>query len=209
VHCLWDEHKAPDILALCKEAGNPDRAFLYFSTSKVNFPGAGVGLVASGEGNISRMKKHLGMQTIGFDKVTQLKTVKFFDGSAENVRAHMKKIAALLRPRFELVLETLDREFAGTGILAWTPPKGGYFVSVDTLPGCAKAVVALAKEAGVTLTGAGATWPYKKDPQDSNIRIAPTFPALPELEQTMELLSLCVKLVSIDKLLSEKGDKAR
>jgi DNA-binding transcriptional MocR family regulator len=113
----------------------------------------------------------------------------------------MKKIAELLRPRFDLVLQTLDREFSGTGILDWTPPKGGYFVSVDVLDGCAKAVVALAKEAGVVLTGAGATYPYKKDPRDSNIRIAPTYPGLGELRQTMELLTLCVKIVSIDKLL--------
>jgi len=150
------------------------------------------------------MKKHLSMQTIGLDKVVQLKTVRFFDGSAENIKEHMKKIAALLRPRFELVLEKLENEFTDAGILAWTPPKGGYFVSVETLPGCAKAVVALAKEAGVTLTGAGATWPYKKDPLDSNIRIAPTYPTLKELEQTMEILSLCIKIVCVDKLLAER-----
>ena len=203
VHHLWEEHKAPDILALCEQAGNPDRAFYYFSTSKINFPGAGIGLVASGVGNIARMKSHLTMQTIGFDKVAQLRTVKFFDGKAENVHLHMKKIAEVLRPRFDVVLGNLEREFAGTGVLSWVEPKGGYFVSVDTLPGCAKAVVAMAKEAGVTLTGAGATWPYKKDPQDSNIRIAPTYPALPELEQTMELLALCIKIVSIDKLLGD------
>ena len=205
VHHVWEEHTAPDILSLCEQAGNPDRAFYYFSTSKINFPGAGIGLVASGAGNIARMQAHLKMQTIGLDKVTQIKTVKFFDGKADNVRAHMKKIAGLLRPRFELVLDTLDRDFAGSGVLWWIPPKGGYFISIETMPGCAKAIVAMAKEAGVVLTGAGATWPYKKDPQDSNIRIAPTFPALPELEQTMELLSLCVKLVSIDKLLAEQG----
>ncbi|MDR3363395.1 MAG: aminotransferase [Clostridiales Family XIII bacterium] len=202
VHHLWEEHTAPDILKLCEEAGNPDRAFYFFSTSKINFPGAGVGLVASSEANVERMLSHLKMQTIGFDKLMQLKTVKFFGGSADNIRAHMKKIATLLRPRFDLVLETLGREFAGTGILAWMPPKGGYFVSIDTLPGCAKAVVAMAKEAGVTLTGAGATYPYKTDPRDSNIRIAPTYPALPELGQAMELLALCIKLVSIDKLLA-------
>ena len=204
VHHLWEEYKSPDILSLCEQAGNPDRAFYYFSTSKINFPGAGIGLIASGSNNIAQMKAHLAMQTIGFEKVIQLKTVRFFDGKAENIREHMKKIAALLRPRFDLVLSSLDSEFSGTGILTWVTPKGGYFVSVDTIPGCAKAVIALAKEAGVTLTGAGATWPYKKDPQDSNIRIAPTYPTLPELEQTMEILSLCVKIVCIDKLLSER-----
>ena len=205
VHHVWEEHTAPDILSLCEQAGNPDRAFYYFSTSKINFPGAGIGLVASGAGNIARMRERLKMQTIGLDKVIQLKTVKFFDGKAENVRAHMKRIAGLLRPRFELVLDALDRGFSGSGVLWWTPPKGGYFISIETMPGCAKAVVAMAKEAGVVLTGAGATWPYKNDPQDSNIRIAPTFPTLAELEQTMEVLSLCVKLVSIDKLLAERG----
>ena len=204
VHHLWEENKAPDILALCKEAGNTDRVFYFFSTSKINFPGGGVGLVASSVGNITWMKKHLSMQTIGFDKIAQLKTVKFFDGKAENVKEHMKKLANILRPRFDLVLEVLERDFTGTGILTWMTPKGGYFVSIDTLPGCAKSVVSMAKEAGVTLTGAGATWPYKMDPNDSNIRIAPTFPALPELEQTMELLSLCIKIVCIDKILAER-----
>ena len=205
VHHLWEEHKAPDILSMCEKAGNPDRVFYYFSTSKVNFPGGGIGLVASGKGNISLMKKHLQMMTIGLDKIAQIKTVQFFEGRADNIIKHMWKIADVLRPRFELVLETLEEEFSGTGILSWTPPKGGYFISVDTMPGCAKAVVAMAKEAGVTLTGAGATWPYKKDPADSNIRIAPTFPTLQELAQTMELLTLCIKIVSADKLLAEKG----
>ena len=204
VHHLWEEHQAPDIISMCEAAGNPDRALYFFSTSKINFPGGGVGLIASSLGNIEFMKKHLSMQTIGFDKISQLKTVKFFDGKAENVKSHMKKIGALLRPRFDLVLGKLEEDFSGSGVLLWEPPLGGYFVSIDTLPGCAKAVVALAKEAGVTLTGAGATWPYKKDPNDSNIRIAPTLPALSELEQTMELLSLCIKIVSIDKILAEQ-----
>jgi len=199
IHHIWDEHNTPDILSLCEQAGYPDRAFYYFSTSKVNFPGAGIGLVASGGCNISRMREHLSFQTIGLEKIIQLRTVRFFGGSAENVREHMKKIASLLRPRFELVLSSLEREFNGTGLLAWTPPKGGYFVSVETTPGCAKAIVAMAKEAGVTLTAAGATWPYNKDPLDSSIRIAPTYPTLTELEQTMEILALCIKIVSIDK----------
>jgi len=204
VHHIWEEHEPPDILSHCEQAGNPERAFYFFSTSKVNFPGGGLGLVASGKENIARMNDHLALQTIGLEKITQLKTVKFFDGSAENIRVHMRKIAELLRPRFDLVLEVLDREFTGTGALTWTPPKGGYFVSIDAIPGCAKAIIALAKEAGVTLTGAGATWPYKKDPQDSSIRIAPTYPTLKELEQIMEVLSLCIKLVCIDKLLAER-----
>ena len=205
VHHIWEEYEAPNILALCEQAGNADRAFYFFSTSKVNFPGGSLGLIASGRGNIERMKAHLALMTIGLEKITQLRTVKFFDGKAENIREHMKKIAGLLRPRFELVLSVLESEFAGTGILTWTRPKGGYFVSIDAMPGCAGDAIALAKEAGVILTGAGATWPYKKDPQDQNIRIAPTYPALPEIKQTMEVLSLCVKLVSIDKLLAERG----
>jgi aspartate/methionine/tyrosine aminotransferase len=205
VHHLWEEHKAPDILSFCEQAGNPDRVFYYFSTSKINFPGGGIGLVASGKNNISLMKNHLQMMTIGLDKIAQLKTVKFFEGKAENVPLHMRKIADILRPRFELVLEKLENDFSGTGILTWIPPKGGYFISVETIPGCAKAVVAMAKEAGVVLTGAGATWPYKKDPGDSNIRIAPTFPTIEELSQTMELLSLCIKIVSADKLLGERN----
>jgi len=201
VHHVWEAHETPDIFALCEAAGNPERAIYFFSTSKINFPGAGVSLVAAGPESVKRMLAHLKMETIGFDKVTQLRTVKFFGGSAENVRAHMAKIAELLRPRFDLVLETLGREFEGTGILEWTAPKGGYFISADTLDGCAGAVVARAKEAGVTLTPAGATWPYGKDPRDRNIRIAPTYPGLDELAQTLELFAVCVKLVTAEKLL--------
>lgn len=203
VHHVFDEHKAPDILKIAAEAGNPERAYYFFSTSKINFPGAGIGLVASGPENVKQLLDHLGKQTIGFDKISQLKMVKFF-GNADGVKEHMKKIAECLRPRFEIVLNSLEKEFAGTGILTWLTPKGGYFVSVDTLDGCAKAVVAMAKDAGVVLTGAGATYPYKNDPKDSNIRIAPTLPGLEELAQTMELLTLCVKIVSIDKLLETK-----
>ena len=203
VHHVFEEHTAPDILKLTAEAGNPDRAYYFFSTSKINFPGAGIGLIASSPDNVKQLLEHLNKQTIGFDKIAQLKTVKFF-GDTDGVKAHMKKIAELLRPRFEIVLDTLEKEFTDTGILTWITPKGGYFVSVNTLDGCAKAVVAMAKDAGVVLTGAGATFPYKNDPKDSNIRIAPTYPGLEELTQTMELLTLCVKIVSIDKLLESK-----
>ena len=205
VHHLWEEHKSPDIISLCEKAGNANRAFYYFSTSKVNYPGGGVAMIASGLKNIALIKTHLQKQTIGFEKLAQLRTVKFFDGNAENICIHMQKIADILRPRFDLVLETLDREFTGTGLLTWAQPKGGYFVLIDTMPGCAKAVIALAKEAGVTLTDAGATWPYKRDPNDSNIRIAPTFPGYEELEQTMNILAQCIKIVSIDKLLAGKN----
>ncbi|MDR0852782.1 MAG: aminotransferase class I/II-fold pyridoxal phosphate-dependent enzyme [Clostridiales Family XIII bacterium] len=200
VHHIWEKNTAPDILKLTAEAGNADRAYYFFSTSKINFPGGGIGLVAASEENVAELAAHYAKATIGFDKIIQLKTVKFF-GNADGIVAHMERIAELLRPRFDHVLGTLHKEFSGTGLLTWTPPKGGYFVSVDTLPGCAKAVVALAKDAGVVLTGAGATYPHKADPNDSNIRIAPTYPDLDELEETMELLVLCIKLVSIDKLL--------
>jgi DNA-binding transcriptional MocR family regulator len=205
VHHVFEEHMVANILDLAREAGKEDRVYYFFSTSKINFPGAGVGLVAAGPDTVKRMLAHLKMETIGFDKVTQLRTVKFFEGNAENVRAHMTKIADLLRPRFDLVLETLSREFEGTGILEWTAPKGGYFVSVDTLDGCAGAVVARAKEAGVTLTPAGATWPYGKDPRDRNIRIAPTYPGVDELARTLELFAVCVKLVTVEKLLGSAG----
>jgi len=198
VHHLWEEHKAPDIFALCEEAGYPERVFYYFSTSKVHFPGSGVGLVAAGPRTIERMKAHLTMQTIGFDKIPQLRTVRFFDGKAENVRVHMKKIAEILRPKFELVMDKLDREFDGTGLLTYERPKGGYFISVDVPEGCAKRVVALAKDAKAVLTPAGATFPYGKDPKDSNIRIAPTFPSMDELGQTMDLFAVCVKRAALE-----------
>jgi DNA-binding transcriptional MocR family regulator len=205
VHHLFDEHSAPDILKLTADAGNPERAYYFFSTSKINFPGAGIGLVASGPENIKSLSLHLTKQTIGFDKLMQLKTVRFFDGKADNIRVHMKEIAELLRPRFELVLNVLDREFSGSGLLDVVVPKGGYFISVNTLNGCAKRVVALAKDAGAVLTNAGATYPHGNDPSDSNIRIAPTYPSLDELAQTMELFCSCVRIASAEKLLSENG----
>ena len=139
-------------------------------------------------------------QTIGHDKLNQLRHVQFFK-TPENIRRHMEKLAGELRPKFDMVLESLDKELKGSGLLKWHSPKGGYFVSVDTLPGCAKRTVQLAKEAGVTLTGAGATWPYGKDPEDRNIRIAPSFPTIDELEKAVEIFILCVKIAGIEKLL--------
>jgi len=200
VHHIYDEYKIADIMKLADEAGHPDRVYYFFSTSKVTFPGGGVGLFASGEANIKQMKAHIGKQTIGYDKITQLRTVNFFK-TPDGIREHMKKLGAVLRPKFDLVLDKLEEEFAGTDLLTWVTPKGGYFISIDTMDGCAKEIIAMAKEAGATLTGAGATFPYKKDPNDKNIRIAPTYPGLDELEKTMDLLSVCIKLVSIDKLL--------
>ncbi|MDR0356961.1 MAG: aminotransferase class I/II-fold pyridoxal phosphate-dependent enzyme [Clostridiales Family XIII bacterium] len=199
VHHIFDEHRVADVFALSESAGNPDRVFYYFSTSKINFPGGGVGLVASSPANTRDMLTHIGRQTIGYDKITQLRTVKFFDGKAENIKKHMKDIAKLLRPRFELVIDSLDKAFEGTDIVTYKKPKGGYFLSLNVPDGCAKRVVRLAKEAGVKLTPAGATWPCGKDPKDRNIRIAPTCPTLAELETIMPIFCLCVKLAAAEK----------
>lgn len=200
VHHIYTENKVKDIFAVCEKAGNPNRVFYFFSTSKITFPGAGVALLASSPENIVEIKKHMGMQTIGHDKLNQLRTVTYLK-NPEGVRDHMAKLAAELRPKFDVVLETLDRELAGTGLAKWTKPQGGYFVAIDTLPGCAKATVALAKAAGVTMTGAGATFPYKKDPNDTNIRIAPTYPTYDELKIAIALFCVCVKLAGVNKLL--------
>ena len=200
VHHIYTENKVKDIFAVCEKAGNPNRVFYFFSTSKITFPGAGVALLASSPENIVEIKKHMGMQTIGHDKLNQLRTVTYLK-NPEGVRDHMAKLAAELRPKFDVVLETLDRELSGTGLAKWTKPQGGYFVAIDTLPGCAKTTVALAKAAGVTMTGAGATFPYKKDPNDTNIRIAPTYPTYDELKIAIALFCVCVKLAGVNKLL--------
>ena len=186
VHPVFEDVKVKNIIDACEEAGTKNRPYYFFSTSKITFPGAGVSLIASSEENINEIKKIMGAQTIGYDKVNQLRHVQFFQ-NAEGLRAHMQVLAECMRPKFETVLKYLNKELAGTGLAVWEEPKGGYFVSVDVYPGCAKEVVRLAKEAGVVLTGAGATYPYKKDPKDSNLRIAPTYPTVEELEQAMEL----------------------
>ncbi len=200
VHHIYKENKVKDIFAACENAGNPDRVFYFFSTSKITFPGAGVALVASSPNNIAEIKKHMGMQTIGHDKLNELRTVNYLK-NPEGVREHMEKLAAELRPKFDIVLQTLDRELTGTGLAEWTIPDGGYFVAIDTIPGAAKATVELAKNAGVKLTNAGATFPYGKDPKDSNIRIAPTYPAYEDLKTAIELFCVCVKLAGVNKLL--------
>lgn len=200
VHPVFEDVKVKNILDACEEAGTKNRAYYFFSTSKITFPGAGVSLIASSDENIKEIKKVMGAQTIGYDKVNQLRHVQFFK-NAEGLRAHMQVLAGCMKPKFETVLKYLEKELTGTGLATWEEPKGGYFVSVDVYPGCAKEVVRLAKEAGVVLTGAGATYPYKKDPKDSNLRIAPTYPAVEELEQAMELFCVCVKKAGIQKLL--------
>lgn len=202
VHHIYDEVKLKDIFEAAHAAGNENRVYYFFSTSKITFPGAGVALIASSLSNIAEIKKHMSIQTIGHDKLNQLRTVNYFK-NADGIRVHMKKLGNELRPKFEIVLNTLEQELAGTGLLSWTKSQGGYFVAVDTLPGCAKETVRLAKEAGVVLTGAGATFPYQNDPQDRNIRIAPTYPTVEELQKAMELFCVCVKLAGVNRLLIE------
>ena len=205
VHDLYDDRKDTilEILSECEKAGNPDMVYEFCSTSKISFSGAGVAALASSRGNIDFIKKSMTIQTIGYDKINQLRHVRYFK-DINGLKAHMKKHAALLKPKFEAVLTTLDEEFSGLDIGEWTKPNGGYFISFEAMDGCAKAIVAKCKEAGMTLTGAGATFPYGKDPKDSNIRIAPSFPTPEEMKQAAELFALCVKLVSVEKLLAER-----
>ena len=202
IHDLYENEQDEllEILSECEKAGNPDMVYVFASTSKVSFAGAGIAAVASSEKNLEFMKKSITLQTIGFDKVNQLRHVRYFK-NMDGLKAQMKKHADIMRPKFEAVLSTLDKELAGLGIAEWTRPRGGYFISFEAMEGCAKRIVAKCKEAGVVLTGAGATYPYGKDPHDTNIRIAPSFPTPEEMAQAAELFVLCVKLVSVEKLL--------
>ena len=202
IHHLYDDQQDEilDIISECEKAGNPDMVFEFGSTSKVSFPGAGIAAIAASEANLEDIKKSMTIQTIGYDKINQLRHVKFFKNRA-GLDAHMKKHAQLMRPKFEAVLTVLNEELNGLDIGSWIVPRGGYFISFNAMEGCAKDIVAKCKEAGVVLTGAGATYPYKKDPQDSNIRIAPSFPTPEEMKEAAELFVLCVKLVSVEKLL--------
>lgn len=193
-----------EILSECEKAGNPNMVYEFCSTSKVMFPGSGIAGIAASEPNLEGIRKVLTIQTIGFDKLNQLRHVRYFK-DINGMKEHMKKHAAIIRPKFEAVLEVLERELAGLEIGSWIKPNGGYFISFDALEGCAKEIVNKCKEAGVILTGAGATYPYKKDPKDSNIRLAPTFPTPEELATAAELFVLCVKLVSVNKILAENS----
>lgn len=188
-----------DIGKACEEAGNPNRYIKFASTSKITFPGAGLAALASSPENVSEIKKRMGVQAIGYDKLNQLRHVKFLR-NAEGIAAHMAKHAEILAPKFALVEEKLSDGLSELGGFSWSKPRGGYFVSFDVPEGCAKQTVALAKEAGVVLTGAGATWPYGKDPHDSNIRIAPSLPPLEELDAALDVLVLCAKLAYLQKL---------
>lgn len=202
IHHLYEEKQdeLPDILGECEKAGNPDMVYEFCSTSKVSYAGAGISAMAASKANLDDVRKYMTIQTIGHDKVNQLRHVRYFK-DLEGMKAHMRKHADLMRPKFEAVLEVLERELGGLEIGSWIRPRGGYFISFESLDGCAKAIVEKCREAGVVLTNAGATYPYGKDPHDSNIRIAPSFPTLEEMVQATDLFVLCVKLVSVQKFL--------
>jgi aspartate/methionine/tyrosine aminotransferase len=202
IHALSaDAPKLAPVWAACERAGTADSVLLFGSTSKITHAGAGVAFMAASKANLDAFRQHLGMQSIGPDKVNQMRHVRFLR-NLPNTLALMDRHAALLRPRFAAVLEALERELGGTGMGSWLKPQGGYFVSFDTRPGLAKEVVRLAAEAGVKLTPAGATFPYGKDPEDRNIRIAPSFPALAEIESAMEVFTVCVQWASVRQKLS-------
>lgn len=204
VHHLYDDDqdRLLNIIKECEKAGNPDMVYEFASTSKISFPGAGVAVMASSVNNIQQVLKLMTVQTIGYDKINQLRHVRFFK-DMDGIKAHMKKHADILRPKFEAVVDTFEKELGSLGVGSWVKPKGGYFISFDAMPGCAKKIVAMCKELGVVLTGAGATYPYGKDPLDSNIRIAPSFPSAEEMKQASAVFVLCVKLASVQKLLGE------
>lgn len=204
VHHLYEDEQDDllDIISECEKAGNPDMVYEFCSTSKVSFPGSGIAAIVTSKANLDFIEKQFTMQTIGHDKINQLRHVRYFK-NIDGINAHMMKQAAIMRPKFEMVERTLQDELGELGIGSWISPKGGYFICFNTLPGCAKSVVAKAKEAGVVLTPAGAPFPYGKDPEDSVIRIAPSFPTMEELETATKIFVLCVKLASVEKLLAE------
>lgn len=202
IHHLYNgkEDQLLEILDECKKAGNPDMVFKFCSTSKVTFPGSGIAALGASKANLDFIKSIITIQTIGHDKLNQLRHVRYFK-DINGMHEHMKKHAAILRPKFELVIDSLEKELGGMGVGEWNNPNGGYFVSFMAMNGCAKRIVSLCKEAGVTMTGAGATYPYKNDPDDSNIRIAPTFPPIEDLKKALEIFTICVKLASVEKML--------
>ena len=201
VHDLYDEKdEILDILKECENSGNPNLVFEFCSTSKISFPGAGISGLATSKENLADIKSHMKFQTISHDKINQLRHARFFK-NIDGIKAHMKKHADHIRPKFDLVLELLEKELGNLGIGKWTKPNGGYFISFDASLGCASEIFNICKEAGVTLTNVGATFPYGKDPNNSNLRIAPTFPTLDELAKATELFCLAVKMASVEKLL--------
>ncbi|MBQ8970224.1 MAG: aminotransferase class I/II-fold pyridoxal phosphate-dependent enzyme [Lachnospiraceae bacterium] len=202
IHDIYDNggDQPLNIMEECKKTGNDNLAFVFCSTSKVTFAGGGIAGIASSPENVEWFRKTLAIRTIGYDKINQLRHVRHFK-DIEGMKKRMAEHAAIIRPKFEAVYECFERELKGLGIGTWTKPNGGYFISFDAMEGCAKNIVAKCKEAGMVTTGAGATFPYKKDPKDSNIRIAPTFPSLEDIKTAAELFALCVKLCSVEKLL--------
>jgi len=204
IHHLTDEPKyILNILEEAKKVNNENIVYIFGSTSKITFPGAGVAVMGASRENVNELKKHLGISIISYDKMNQLRHVKFF-GTFEHMKDHMKKHKEIIAPKFKIVCDILNKEIKPLNIGEWTDPKGGYFVSFNALDGCAKRIVQLCTKAGVTLTGAGATFPYGVDPRDRNIRIAPTFPPVDDLRKAMELFVICVKIASAEKLLAEK-----
>ena len=206
IHHLYEDKRdwLPEILLQCKMEGNPHMVYKFTSTSKVSFPGSGLAAMAASTENLVAIREQMKIQTIGHDKLNQLRHARFYK-DIHGMVEHMRKHADILRPKFEAVLDVLDRELSGLEIGSWMHPRGGYFISFDSLEGCAKAIVAKAKEAGLIMTPAGATFPYGNDPKDSNIRIAPSYPTPEELAIATDIFVLSVKLVSIDKILAEKN----
>ena len=203
IHHLYEDKQDEilNILEECEKAGNPNMVYIFASTSKISFPGSGVSAIASSLENVKFIMSQMTIQTIGHDKINQLRHAHFFK-DINGLKEHMKKHAELMRPKFEAVLDVLNEELAGLEIGSWIKPRGGYFISFDAMEGCAKEIVAKCKDAGVIMTGAGATYPYGNDPKDSNIRIAPSFPTSEEMHEAAKLFALCVKLVSVEKLLA-------
>ncbi|MBR5307337.1 MAG: aminotransferase [Clostridia bacterium] len=201
-HLVDDGDTLLNIIAECEKAGNPDMVYEFTSTSKVSYPGAGVAVIAASKANIDHIKKIMSIQTIGHDKLNMLRHAKYF-GNAEGVVNYMKRHAEILRPKFNIVLDAFKAQLEETGVAQWLSPKGGYFVSLNVMDGCAKRVVELCKEAGIVLTPAGAAFPYHKDPCDRNIRVAPSYPCCDDLKAAVDVLCVCVKIACAEKLLAE------
>lgn len=204
IHHLYEDKQdyLIEILMECKKEGHPDMVYKFSSTSKISFPGSGIAAIAASDANLAEIREQMKIQTIGHDKLNQLRHARYFK-NIHGMVEHMKKHAASMRPKFDTVLASLEKELGGLEIGSWLAPRGGYFISFDSLDGCAKAIVAKAKEAGLIMTNAGATYPYGKDPHDSNIRIAPSYPTLDEIKRAMEVFTLSVKLVSVERLLAQ------
>ena len=204
IHHLYEDKQdyLIEILMECKKKGHPDMVNKFSSTAKISFPGSGIAAIAASDANLAEIREQMKIQTIGHDKLNQLRHARYFK-NIHGMVEHMKKHAASMRPKFDTVLASLEKELGGLEIGSWLAPRGGYFISFDSLDGCAKAIVAKAKEAGLIMTNAGATYPYGKDPHDSNIRIAPSYPTLDEIKRAMEVFTLSVKLVSVEKLLAQ------